>query len=550
MSPRRAPVLLLGAVLACGTDEPEKVVYTGPEDVAWEGTAPYLTELPAPRLLRRISLDLRGIFPSVEELDAVEADPSRVAEFRDAYLEDPRLQDRLVSLLAERWNTVMDQYEVGSSDYGLPYDQIDRFNHSVGEEPLRIMAHVINEDRPWTEIVTADYTMANETLADVWPIDRPDGDGWQVSHYTDGRPPGGVVSTNGLWWRYVTNSSNKNRGRIAAISNLLLCTDILARPVVFQRSNGDDAEEAVKSNPACLSCHSALDPAAANLFGYWWIIQYNPYEMDTYHPEREPLGPSLLGTEPGWYGIRTGGLVDLGTVIAEDPRFVRCGAESMAEQLWRRDADLGDWATIEALRQQFVANDLRPKGLLRAVTDTPEYRAGGFVPGAPEDVVAKTRVERLLTPNQLSTTLAAETGFSWSASGFDQLENDLVGYRTLRGGVNGYSATHVQQEPGLTWVLVNTRAAEIAASTVVRRDVLDGLGDTIHGVTLETRPTDPAFADALRALHWRWYAERADDAWLASITALWTELAADNRAEAAWRGVIDVMIRDPRFQVY
>ena len=32
----------------------------------------------------------------------------------------------------------------------------------VGEEPLRLMAHVAVNDLPWSDIVTADYTMADE----------------------------------------------------------------------------------------------------------------------------------------------------------------------------------------------------------------------------------------------------------------------------------------------------------------------------------------------------------------------------------------------------
>ena len=55
--------MILALLLACGTDGPE----TGLED------QDPLVSLEAPRLLRRISLDLRGIVPTEAELDAVEA---------------------------------------------------------------------------------------------------------------------------------------------------------------------------------------------------------------------------------------------------------------------------------------------------------------------------------------------------------------------------------------------------------------------------------------------------------------------------------------------
>ncbi|MDP2311324.1 MAG: DUF1592 domain-containing protein [Pseudomonadota bacterium] len=519
--------------------------------VGWEGDAPYLTSLAAPRLLRRMSLDLRGVLPTEAELDAVEADPTLLDGYRDTYLADPRLEDRLVSLFAERWHTVMDEYEVGYNDYALPDQMADTYSHAVGEEPLRLLAHVTANDLPWTDIVTADYTMANELLGAIWPIEYPEGvEGWQVSHYKDGRPAAGILSTNGLWWRYVTNESNKSRGRIAAVSKLLLCTDILSRPVVFQRSTNTDPEAAIRTDPACQSCHSSIDPAAATLFGYWWVIQYNPYEMQNYHREREPLGPTLLGVEPAWYGTPITGLVDLGWHVSHDPRFIRCGAQSFAEQLWHRDIGLRDYASIEALRQTFVDADLSPLTLLRAVTDTAEYRAGGFTDDAPDEVRGRERVERLLTPNQLATVVEAETGFGWTAAGFAQLENDVVGYRVLRGGVNGYSATETQQDPGLTWAMVNARLAEAAGFTLVERDLAEGAHTTLQGVALDTPSTDPAFEAELRSLYWRWYAERPDDTWTSSITALWASVEAEEGAHAAWSAVIDAMIRDPRFQAY
>ena len=59
---------------------------------------PYAALLPldAPRLLRRSSLDLRGVLPSAEELDAVAADPDQLGLIRASWFEDPRFQDRFV----------------------------------------------------------------------------------------------------------------------------------------------------------------------------------------------------------------------------------------------------------------------------------------------------------------------------------------------------------------------------------------------------------------------------------------------------------------------
>ncbi|MBM4369320.1 MAG: hypothetical protein FJ102_24115 [Deltaproteobacteria bacterium] len=499
-------------------------------DSAPEAEVSPLVPLDAPRLLRRVSLDLRGTLPSVAELDAVEADPSALESIVPGYLESATTEDRLVSLLAERWHTVLDAYEVGTGDYGLPMEENDNFAHAVGEEPLRLVARVVTDDLPYSTIVTADYTMANELLAGIWPIDYPEGsEGWVASRYTDGRPAAGVLSTNGFYWRYVTNTSNKNRGRVAAISRLLLCADVLSRPVVFERSDDPDPETAVRTEPTCLACHAALDPVAAGLFGFWWTIQYNPYEMQVYHPERERLGTELLGTEPGWYGIPTSGLVDMGWYIARDPRFARCAAESWASSLWRRPVTIDDYATVETLRANYVASEESPRSLLLDVLATAEYRA--------DDA-------RLLSPNQQRLLLEDLVGLDWTETQARGLENDLTGYRVLAGGVDGYSVTRPQAEPGLTWMLVNQRVAQMAACTLVARD-LDQPGAESLTVPSTAAPGDDAFDAQLRALYWQLYAERPGDDWVVDTGALWTAVAAEEGAAEAWMAVIEAMLRDP-----
>jgi hypothetical protein len=84
----------------------------------------------------------------------------------------------------------------------------------------------------------------------------------------------------------------------------------------------------------------------------------------------------------------------------------------------------------------------------------------------------------------------------------------------------------------------------------VQRDLIAGEHTTLRGVDDETTPDDPAFAEELASLHWRWYGERADDAWITSITDLWSAVAAEETPPEAWIAVLDAMIRDPKFQAY
>ncbi len=520
-------------------------------------SSPYVL-LDGPRLLRRIRLDLGGRLPDVADLDVVEADPDQVWTLADGYLDDPLLGDRLVELWGERWGQLRDDPLIGTAEIGVAEEDAFPFARSSFEEPLRLMAHVAVNDLPWDEVVTADYTLGTAPLARLWPLDTPaDAEGWVISHYTDGRPMSGILSSNGLWWRHITDESNANRGRAAAISRLLLCEDFLSRPISFSALDVAAVDEAsaaaaIQDEPACAGCHSTLDPLAANLFGFWWFEEHNISEIGYYHAEREALSDEILGTRPGWFGQPLGGLADLGGALAADPRFSRCTAEHMAAGLWRREVDLDDHDQITALTDVLEDSDRQLKALLGAILRTEDYRAGGLLAGA--GVAADRAVtRRMLSPDQLSDALAALTGFHWTHLGVDMMNADTGGgYRVLAGGADGELVRSPQTDPGLTWALTTRRLAEAAAGYAVDNELVaeaEGAG-LLRGVTLETPSSDPAFTAQLSALHWRLLARRPTEAWLSSVTALWDVVEDKAGAEQAWVAVLVVLFSDPDFVTY
>jgi len=501
-----------------------------------------LVALEAPRLLRRMSLDLRGILPTADELDAVEADPSTLPALRDAYLDDPLLEERLVHLLAERWHTRVDVFDLEYYDFQLDPELEYAFERAAGEEPLRLMARIVAEDRPWTDIVLADYTMANPLLGEIWPVAYPEGGaGWQPVSWTDGRPAAGVLASNGLWWRYTSSDTNMNRSRAAAITKLLLCEDFLARPITFARESVvANPEEAVHTDPGCLACHAAVDPLASALFGFWWLSLYSAAEEVRYHPERELLGEEYLGVSPAWFGEPIRGLSDLGYAVAGDSRFYTCAVETMVQGLWRRPPTLEEFDALESLRRVFLAEDVRMKALLRAVTDTPQYQAGALSPDAEAADIEREVVSRLLSPDQLSGVVEALTGYRWTYDGFDQMDNDSLGYRVMVGGVDGSTVGDPQRTPGLTWALVTERLAQAGAASAAATGRVD----------VGLRPGDASFEGTLVSLHWQLYARRADAEWLSDVSALWAAVEASEGPEAAWASVLSVMLRDPDFLSY
>ena len=150
-------MLLFLALSGC-TPEPDPV------------EAQVIPQISAPRLLRRASLDLRGVLPSVAELDAAEAQPELVQETLQQWLVEPAFQERLVLMLGEQWHTRVEAFPIEAWDYDLE-DQEYAFERSVGEEPLRIAAHVVATGQPWSQVVQAEYTLANPMLQEIWGLE-------------------------------------------------------------------------------------------------------------------------------------------------------------------------------------------------------------------------------------------------------------------------------------------------------------------------------------------------------------------------------------------
>ena len=527
-----------------------------------EDTAPPSTWTPdfqgapldALALLRRASLDLRGVVPTEAELDEVEADPKAVDGLVEAMLDDPRYEERLVDLFGQRLLTRVDEFNVASQNVGLELEDQYLFLRSVGEEPLRLMASVATQDLPWTTIVTTDTTVANDTLASFWPLEMDPGEGWRPARYTDGRPPGGVVMSNGLWWRYTTTPNNYNRSRAAALSRLFLCEDFLTRPIEFEAVailDREDLNEAIRTIPACVGCHATLDPLAASLFGFWWFDIYTPVELESYHPEREFMGDYYLETSMAFFGAELDDPSGLGPAVANDPRFRSCAVETMAEALWQRQTDFEDFTTLTALQDVFEEGDLRMRPLVAAILAGEDYRVGELLPDAPEEEEGRLTTRRILSPEQLERAVADLTGYTWTYAGYDQLTNDVSGYRIMAGGMDGLEVTQPSRNPSLTAALVMKRLSQAAATEVVNADFNAEPADRrLLGPIDLILPNEEVLAEEITRLHRRILGQAPGSEELQDEVDLWQTIELDHGSAQAWTSLLSVLLRDPAFWIY
>ena len=539
------------------TSEPTEDTTDGTTDAgpSWQDSVT-LAEMAPTDLLTRVSLDLRGVRPDEADLDRVESDAAAVDELALEYMEDPRFQDRVVQIFSEIYLTRSDFFTLGADAFGV--DDDPGFNDAVGQEPLRILAHVAANDLPWTETVTADYTVANDLLVEAWGLEYTgEGSGdWRPALYPDSRPASGVMSTNGLWWRYTTTSSNANRGRANQISRILLCNDYLTREIAFDRNTDLLDEEAISdaiaNNPACVNCHNSLDPLAAYLYGFWIFNDQSYLELSTYHPERERLYDDYLGVSPSFYGEPGDNLTDLGQQVAGDARFPSCVVEQIYGALLDRDVDNGDMNVLTGHREAFLDSGLQLKTLLASVIGDTRYRAADSADPDVDAVDAPTA--KMVSPDQLASQVEALTGFRWTYADYDMLGTDQIGLRTLAGGADGRAVIRNAQSPNATLVLVQQRLAEAAASYAVATEIEQAAGQRLLFTAIDFTETDAAaIAPQIQRLHLLLFGDSVDvdGEEVAAGQDLWAELhAIDADPATAWTGLLTALLRDPDFLFY
>jgi hypothetical protein len=466
-------------------------------------------ELLSPRQqLIRLSVDLRGIHPSEAELQAVEEAPLLYDRFADEWLEDPRFIGRVKEIFNYRLLTRTGDTYFDLADRGLSNVGDRKMGDIISEEPLALLEFIIENDLPYSYMVTAPHSMANPQLAQMWDMNYPpDSRGWQPATYKDGRPHSGLLTMTTIWERYPSMGGNANRHRANAISKMMLCDDYLSRPIVLNRAAVDqltlDPENAIAVNASCQSCHSTLDPLAGNLFGFFNYDDDLGFERTTYRPENEEEWRYYSGKEPGYYGRPTANIVELGEQIAEDQRFVDCAVETVFEGLTQRDISDEDWVELQPHANRFVQTGQNVRELVRSVVKSDEYKAAR---ANDRDAAERVATVKLVSPSQLESIVEDKTGYKWTFGGRDGLSTNDRGLNVLMGGIDSKFIVTPTFVPSVGGVFTQERLAMSAGYYVALEDLSPGReGDArlLKFVTVEDNPEDnpDAFEAQIRELY-------------------------------------------------
>ena len=183
--------------------------------------------------------------------------------------------------------------------YGDYYRQL---RHGVAHAPLELIAYIVENDRPYTEVLTADYTLANSALAQVYNAD------WQTlfgdsdfsvfkvvqnrgqvlhngefsSEFVEGvgsvidshgafveYPHAGILNEPAFLNRYPTTDTNRNRARARWAYYHFLGVDIEKSAArAHDPAALADTNNPTMNNANCTVCHIAMDPVAAAFQNY------------------------------------------------------------------------------------------------------------------------------------------------------------------------------------------------------------------------------------------------------------------------------------------
>ena len=488
--------------------------------------------LDLPETLRKAKVQLVGELPSPEELDrvATEGIPA-LDELILGYLEEDAFYDVLKRWYNDRLLT--NKYLGGNratdllSEEDFParyyYNEVDEetqegravrrhSNNSVAREPLELIAHVVRNDRPFSEILTADYMLLNPFSARVYGASHPGSDPLDAHDWREVKltkiPHAGILTSPMFLNRFPTTDTNRNRHRSRVVWDLFLATDILRladRPV--DPTNIRDHNPTM-NNPQCTVCHTTLDPIAGAFQNWTAQGRYIPPDGGWF-PEMLPPGFGENPVPPDEWGAS---LRWLAKTIVADERFALSAVTAVYTGLVGRPPMLNppdddprfaekleffnlEQAFLRETVEAFVASDYNLKTVVLEVVRSTYYRAFSAIGLDDSERVALEPLGtmRLLTPEELNGRLVATLGYPWkrrTGDGNFLLERNE--YLYFYGGIDSDNVTARITEPNGIMANIALRMANEMGCLVTPRDFRKARADRLLFPHVEAsyRPED------------------------------------------------------------
>lgn len=363
-----------------------------------------------------------------------------------------------------------------------------RANYGLAKAPVELVAHVVRNNRPFTEIVTANYVMVNAYSAAIFgntgaqaftygdaltahdqnvffPMQITDANSRTYEH-------AGILSTLPFLDRYPSTATNRNRARARYTFLFFLDTDV--EGLADRAGLNLDAvtgQFPTLTDAQCTVCHNVVDPVAG-LFKNWnnnGVFSGNVTNWFSARNPREMVDPGYTRTDVLPAAQSANALQFLGSRIASDGRFAVATVKTMLRGLMGPNA-AEDAALVEQLRARFVASNYNMKSLVKEIVASNQFKAVNLGSNENPSNFATLGMPLISTPEQLHRKIIAVTGgYQWRSPGNRTLM-DLTSYLLMYGGIDSMDVTERTREPTSIMTSIQERVAYQAACGAVPED--------------------------------------------------------------------------------
>jgi hypothetical protein len=289
-------------------------------------------------------------------------------------LADPRSADALVEGFAAQWLNLRLLSEKLADPVKYP-DFDDNLLVAFRQETQMFVAHTIREDRPLLELLSADYTFANERLARFYGIPDVYGSRPRRVQLPDPERRGGLLGQGGLMalTAYPDRTSPVLRGKW--LLDNILGADPPPPPANLDTSLDQSPSAAGlgirarldlhRTERVCASCHSILDPLGFALENFDAVGAWRDVDE-----QGEPV--DAKGTWPS--GVELDGVASLRALLLDyDEQFVRTVTEKLMSYALGRPLEYYDQPTVRSIVREAETNGYRWSDIVLGIVNSPAF---------------------------------------------------------------------------------------------------------------------------------------------------------------------------------
>ena len=334
-------------------------------------------------LASRLSFFLWGSVPDDELLDVAAegrlAEPAVLEQQVRRMLALPRARRTLTESFAGQW-LGLHRLRNASPDPTVFPEFDENLRVAMRRETQLFLETQLLDDRPVSELLTADYTFVNDRLAEHYGIPDVHGNHFRRITLPDDRRAGILGQASILTLTsYANRTSPVTRGKwvLESLLGAPPAEPPADVPDLGTREEGEPPTsvralmEVHRRNPACATCHRTMDPLGFALENYDGIGRWRATE-DTGVPGE--LGPAIDPSGLAPDGSPFEGASGLRQILAHGEEFTSTLTERLLTYATGRRLEAIDMPAVRRIQREAAAGESRWSALILAIVNSEPFQ--------------------------------------------------------------------------------------------------------------------------------------------------------------------------------